>query len=332
MKSRVVFLFGLGCTRGIATPAMKDHRLDWIPAVAAFLTLAMNSSSAQQIKTNPLTPAEARVILEKGTEAPFSGKYDKFAGKGFYTCKHCDAILFRSSDKFDSGCGWPSFDDAIPGAVKKTPDADGRRTEITCNRCGGHLGHVFSGERFTAKNTRHCVNSVSLNFVPEGRAKIARAWFAAGCFWGVQYHFDRADGVVASTAGYMGGTTRGPTYRQVCAGGTGHLEALEVVFDPLQTSYEQLARLFFEIHDPTQADGQGPDIGGQYLSAIFYLDEEQRQTAEKLAGVLKSKGLAVVTKLLPAAAAPFWRAEEYHQHYYDRTGKLPYCHARTRRF
>jgi peptide methionine sulfoxide reductase msrA/msrB len=282
------------------------------------------------IKTNPLTPEEARVILQKGTEMPFSGKYHKFDGKGVYTCKYCDAILFRSSDKFDSECGWPSFDNDVPGAVKKTPDADGERTEITCNRCGGHLGHVFLGERFTPKNTRYCVNSISLNFVPAADMKTEKAWFAAGCFWGVQYYFEKARGVVTTTVGYMGGTTKNPTYRQVCAGGTGHIETIEVVYDPLQVSYGQLARLFFEIHDPTQVDRQGPDVGEQYRGEIFYLNDDQKKTAEKLVRILKDKGLAVATKLVPAA--PFWKAEDYHQQYYGKNGKQPYCHVYTKRF
>lgn len=278
---------------------------------------------------NKLTPKEARVILNKGTERPFTGKYDKHYENGTYSCKQCDAPLYQSADKFDSGCGWPSFDDEIPGAVKRVPDADGRRTEIVCANCDGHLGHVFLGEKFTEKDTRHCVNSISLTFEPV-TINTERAVFASGCFWGVEYQLQKLDGIISTSVGYTGGHIPNPTYEQVCTGRTGHAEAVEVVFDPTKVSYETIARLYFETHDPTQVDGQGPDIGTQYRSEIFYLSDEQKVTAEKLITLLQKKGLAVVTDLSPATT--FYDAEDYHQDYYVKKGGTPYCHTYTKRF
>ncbi len=275
-----------------------------------------------------LTPEEEAVIVHKGTEPPFSGEYDDFFGAGVYTCRRCGAMLYRSEDKFRSGCGWPAFDDEIPGAVKRLPDADGRRTEIVCANCGGHLGHVFVGEHMTAKDTRHCVNSISLLFVPADEVKYGRAIFAAGCFWGVEYWFQQQPGVLDTTVGYTGGHTDHPTYEAVHSRTTGHAEAVEVIYDPARVSFEDLAKLFFEIQDPTQVDGQGPDLGREYRSAIFYVDEAQRQTAERLIADLEARGMEIATELAPAGA--FWPAEDYHQDYYREKGAAPPCHVRRK--
>jgi peptide methionine sulfoxide reductase msrA/msrB len=279
-------------------------------------------------KYNKLTPEEERVMLHKGTEMPYTGEYVANKAEGYYTCKRCDAVLYRSEDKFDSRCGWPSFDDEIPDAVKRVPDADGVRTEIVCANCGGHLGHVFLGEGFTDKNVRHCVNSISMNFIPAKQT--GAAYFAGGCFWGMQHFLNREDGVLLTRVGYMGGEKKNPDYFQVCQKKTGHAETVEVIFDKDKTDFETLARLFFEIHDPTQLNRQGPDVGDQYRSAIFYQNDAQKDISEKLIGILKDKGYDVVTQL--ADATEFWVAEDRHQNYYESTGKQPYCHGYTERF
>lgn len=278
-----------------------------------------------------LTNEEKRVILNKGTELPFSGKYYNFHERGTYVCKQCGTPLYFSEAKFDSGCGWPSFDEEISGAVRRLPDVDGRRTEIVCAKCGGHLGHVFTGEGFTPKDTRHCVNSISMDFVPEDKQEETEvAIFAGGCFWGVEHLMQQQPGILSIEVGYIGGSTENPTYREVCSHTTGHAEAVRIVFDPKKVSYTTLAKLFFEIHDPTQSDGQGPDLGDQYRSEIFYTTSRQKEIAEELIGQLQGKGFQVVTRVTPATV--FWKAEEYHQNYYNKTGKAPYCHRYTPRF
>ncbi|HEX42153.1 MAG TPA: bifunctional methionine sulfoxide reductase B/A protein [Phycisphaerales bacterium] len=271
-----------------------------------------------------LTDAEQHVILHKGTEPPFTGRFTDHFVPGVYTCKQCGAELFRSDSKFHSGCGWPSFDEQIPDAVKWLPDADGVRTEIICNACGGHLGHVFRGEGLTPRNLRYCVNSISMDFIPAEAQKTERAIFASGCFWGTEYHLQRIPGVISTTVGYTGGHVDNPTYKQVCTDKTGHAEAVEAIYDPGKTTYEQLARMFFETHDFTQLNRQGPDVGTQYRSAIFYLNDEQKAVSERLIGILRSKGFDVKTELSPAGV--FWPAEDYHQDYYESNAKTPYCH------
>jgi len=301
----------------------------------------------------PLSAQEEAVIVRRATEAPFSGQYVKSAGQGAYVCKRCGTVLFRSSDKFDSECGWPSFDEARHGTVLRLPDADGQRIEIVCATCGAHLGHLFEGEGFTRKNTRYCVNSISLDFarddaaqtsapkvrsevpkvnsdVPEVTSDVPKApvretaLFASGCFWGSEYVFHEAPGVLETTVGYTGGRTEHPTYEEVCSGRTGHAEAIQVVFDPGKTSYEALVRIFLETHDFTQVDRQGPDVGTQYRSEIFYVTKEQKEMAEKVIQTVRRAGRKVATKVTPAGA--FWPAEQYHQDYYGKNGQKPYCH------
>lgn len=282
-------------------------------------------------KTASLTPAARRIICDKATEYPNTGIYNKVVTQGTYLCHRCGLALFRGNNQFSSGCGWPSFDDDIAGTVRKHPDADGRRTEILCARCNAHLGHVFTGEYLTHKNLRHCVNSASLDFVADNNVlDTEEAILAGGCFWGVEHYLRQIPGVLKVESGYTGGHVIDPSYDDVCRGNSGHYEAVRVIYDSSLTSYHDVVKRFFEIHDPTQANGQGPDLGHQYQSAVFYFNDEQKQEAESLIQQLKKRGYRVATKLI--AAQPFWPAEEYHQEYYLKHRKAPYCHQPMDRF
>lgn len=293
-------------------------------SLVMFLLLFTQPEGHTAMSYNPLTPEEERVIIHKGTEPPFSGKYLDNKAPGTYACKRCGAHLFRSDDKFNSYTGWPSFDDSFPEAVKRVPDADGMRTEIVCSVCGAHLGHVFLDEGFTPKNTRHCVNSISLTFIPSDTPrKTETAIFAAGCFWGVEYRFQQVKGVESVTSGYTGGEMENPSYQDVSSGTTGHAEAVKVVFDPEQVSYEALVKMFFELHDFTQVNRQGPDIGEQYRTEIFYFNQAQKEMAQKYIDILIDRGFEVATKLTPAQQ--FWVAEPYHQNYYQKRKITPRC-------
>jgi peptide methionine sulfoxide reductase msrA/msrB len=325
------------CSRSVMTP--RRGLLGAAAGVVALVAVCVlvsyfavsEAEKRDQMNHGKLTPEEESVIVHKGTEVWFSGRFVDHHEDGMYTCKRCGAELFRSRDKFDSRCGWPSFDDTVEDAVKRVADADGLRTEIVCAHCDAHLGHVFQGEGFTRRNTRHCVNSISLDFAAsQQHVERGRALFAGGCFWGVEHYFSRAPGVLWVRSGYTGGDVANPSYEQVCTGTTGHAEAVEISFDPAQTTYEELARLFFEIHDPTQVNAQGPDLGTQYRSAAFYFDEEQKQTLESLVALLKQKGFPVATQIEPASE--FYAAEAYHQDYYAVKGGAPYCHVRVPRF
>ena len=160
--------------------------------------------------------------------------------------------------------------------------------------------------------------------------KPERALFASGCFWGTEYYFRKQPGVLQTAVGFTGGHVKNPAYREVCAGTTGHAEVVEVLYDPKKVDFETLGRLFFETHDPTQVNRQGPDVGTQYRSEIFYLNEAQKETAERLIRLLVDGGLNVATQL--SAASAFYKAEEYHQDYYAKNGSSPYCHIYTKRF
>lgn len=282
-----------------------------------------------------LAPEEAKVILRKGTEAPFCGTLLENHKDGVYLCRLCSLPLFASDAKFDSGTGWPSFFQPYDKAHVRTERDVSHgmvRDEILCARCGAHLGHVFEdGPKPTG--LRFCLNSVSLTFSEKGTELPAAArpiatqtaYFAGGCFWGVEDRFQQIPGVIDAVSGYMGGKTKDPTYEEVCSHGTGHAETVKVVFDPARVTYGQLLGWFFKLHDPTQLNRQGPDVGDSYRSAIFAVGDEQLKEARAFIASQQAgdrfKGRTIVTQLVPAQdAGAFYEAEAYHQDYHAKHG------------
>lgn len=282
-------------------------------------------------KSASLTSEQKRVLQEKGTEPPHQGHYNVHDVAGTYLCRQCGLALFRSTDKFLSSCGWPSFDDEIAGVIERVSDTDGIRTEITCQRCKGHLGHVFTGEHLSKNNLRHCVNSVSVDFtVNQDVLDTEEAIFAGGCFWGVEALLKKEAGVMITEVGYTGGDKELPTYNEVCAGTTGHYEAIRVVFDVKKTTYETICKAFLESHDITQGEGGTSLPKKQYQSALFFYNKIQCDIANNLLSLLKAKGFVVRTVCLPVTI--FWKAEHFHQDYYAHQGQEGQCHLRETRF
>jgi peptide methionine sulfoxide reductase msrA/msrB len=275
-----------------------------------------------------LSPEAYKVMREKGTEMPFTGKYYRSEETGIYHCAACGNPLFGSDTKFDSGTGWPSFfqpvsDSAIETKVDKSMGV--ARTEVLCAKCGSHLGHVFE-DGPDPTGLRYCMNSVALDLKAAGQTQLAT--FAAGCFWGVEAEFRKIKGVVSAAVGYTGGHTQSPAYKDVCSDSTGHAEAIQIEYDPSIVTYDQLLDAFWAMHDPTTPNRQGPDVGSQYRSAIFYHNDDQlkaaRASIERLDKSGKLRGRKIVTELVPAG--DFYKAEEYHQRYFEKHG-FPSCHS-----
>jgi len=294
-----------------------------------------------------------RVTQQCGTEPPFHNEFWNNKRPGIYVDVVSGEPLFSSLDKFDSGTGWPSFTKPLKetGVVNVADDSHGMsRVEVRSKKANSHLGHVFDdGPKPTGQ--RYCINSASLRFIPaedleregygeykmlfdqskmekelsEGSEKTNSdyelATFAAGCFWGVESLFKQVKGVLETTVGYTGGTVSNPTYRQVCTGITGHAEAVQIKYDPRKVSYEELLSLFWRMHDPTTPNRQGPDVGTQYRSAIFYHDEAQRKAAERSKEEFDRSGVYLkkaTTQIVPAST--FYEAEDYHQDYFEKQG------------
>lgn len=282
-----------------------------------------------------LTPEQYHVTQEAGTEPPFRNAYWNEHRAGVYVDVVSGEPLFTSLDKFDSGCGWPSFTKPLAAeeVVERTDRSHGMvRTEVRSRTADSHLGHVFDDGPRDRGGLRYCINSAALRFVPVddlekeglgrllplfGRAvpapaKEEVATLAGGCFWGMQDLLRKQPGVIATEVGYTGGTVANATYEHH----EGHAEAVLIRFDPSKTSFEALLRFFFRMHDPTTLNRQGNDLGTSYRSAIFYHDEAQHRTAERVKAEVDASGKwprPVVTEIVPAG--PWWRAEDYHQDY-----------------
>lgn len=295
-----------------------------------------------------LSAEQYSVTCMDNTELAFKNKYWDNKAPGIYVDVISGEPLFSSTDKYDSGSGWPSFTKPIEKKYVKTKEdrtLGMARTEVRSTYGEAHLGHVFEDGPRDKGGLRYCINSASLRFIPadqlekegygeykslfasvdqtKGKSmkKTETAIMGAGCFWGVEHILKDIKGVIDVVSGYEGGSTDNPTYNIVKTGQSGHKEVVEVTFDPSVIGYKELLSYFWRLHDPTQADGQGVDVGDQYLSVIFYLNDEQRKAAQlskeefDKSGVFKKKA---VTQILPHTK--FFKAEDYHQDYFQRNG------------
>ena len=281
-----------------------------------------------------LSPDQYYVLRQKGTEKPFTGKLLLNKEKGVYKCGACGNELFTDDMKFNSECGWPSFDKEIAGGKIKTVEDNSlgmHRTEINCGRCGSHLGHLFN-DGPTKTGLRYCVNSLSLEFVgvKDEQKSIANTidtiTLGGGCYWCVEAIYLQLDGVIKAASGFSGGHVVNPSYEAVCSGTTGHAEVVQITYDNTKTSLEEILKVFFSVHDPTTLNRQGEHVGTQYRSVIFYRNQQQLQAAMDIIQALDKEHIynnPIVTK--GVAFDHFYKAADYHQNYYSQNKQQPYC-------
>ncbi len=272
-----------------------------------------------------LTPGQYRITRQAGTEPAFSSEMCSLHEPGLYSCVCCGTPLFDSSEKFESGTGWPSFTQPVREnaiAYEKDDSLGSTRVEVTCNVCDAHLGHVFP-DGPEPSSLRYCINAEALT---KTETSEQLATFGGGCFWCTEAMFRNLKGVISVESGYSGGEVINPTYREVCSGDTGHAEVIQVTYDAEEISFEDLVRIHLGSHDPTTPNAQGADVGTQYRSIVFFRNDEERQVAED---VIEEYAETLETEPVTEVRSfnVFYPAEDDHQDYYNQNPTAGYCRA-----